>query len=414
MTRHLILATICAALSASAADAAGNLGIDDPLHGYYTREPQDRFTRFLADLEAGRRTLDSSGELPFLTSLLRELEVPISSQMLVYSVTSLQKGLISPRRPRALYFNDDTYVGYVPGGQIEIISLDPALGGIFFISDPVRSDRKPTFERSDECMTCHAPRYLDHVPGLMIESVVPGITGGGERAFRRQQSGHGIPLGNRFGGYHVTGVAAGFPKNWGNLLLDRADGVLREIPIPAGQLFSFTRYPAETSDALAQLLHEHQVGFVNRALQASYRTRVLIGETSADSAAGATELEALARELVRYILFADEVPLIPGSVTSDPAFQEAFLSTAKRANGAALKELDGSTRLLRYRCSYMIYSPAFSGIPGPLKENVLAQLRTALDGAAPEFAYLPTDEKATIRAILHETLPGFAASSSGT
>jgi hypothetical protein len=31
--------------------------------------------------------------------------------MLVYSQTSLQSRLIDPKRPRAIYFDDDVYVG---------------------------------------------------------------------------------------------------------------------------------------------------------------------------------------------------------------------------------------------------------------------------------------------------------------
>jgi hypothetical protein len=293
----------------------------------------------------------------------------------------------------------------VPGGKIEVISLDPELGGIFFISDSPGARSRPSFSRSDECMTCHAPRHLDNIPGLMVESVVPGLTGGGERAFRRRQTGHSIPLGERFGGYHVTGVGSTFPRGWGNLLLDRTAGVLREIPVAVGELFDISRYPVATSDALAQMLHEHQVGFVNRALQASYRTRVLMQRDGAADEARAAELDKLAAELVRYILFADEAPFSPGDLVSDPAFRRDFLAGARRVNGAALKDLDGDQRLLRYRCSYMVYSPAFVGLPEPLKKRVLVQLGTVLTGQEPEFSYLGAEEKATILAILHETLP---------
>ncbi|RYD60271.1 MAG: hypothetical protein EOP84_37185, partial [Verrucomicrobiaceae bacterium] len=270
-------------LGLSVVTAAELAGIDNPIHGYWTKTPNDRFSRLKAQLDKGERQLDTGSELAFLTSLLRELEVPVSSQMLVFSVTSLQKNLISPKRPRALYFNDDTYVGYVPGGRIEVISLDPELGGIFYIFDRLRPGRDTTAERTDECMTCHAPRHMEEIPGLVIESVVPGMTGGGEKAFRRERSGHDIPYEDRFGGWHVTG-ATGFTRHWGNLLLEYTPEGRRERPIQPGDLFDLTRYPLPTSDILPQLLHEHQVGFVNRALQASYRTRALL-----QNSAGAPE-----------------------------------------------------------------------------------------------------------------------------
>ena len=110
------------------------------------------------------------------------------------------------------------------------------------------------------------------------------------------------------------------------------------------------------------------------------------------------------------MLFADEVPLPQGGVAGDAAFKTAFLATRKpAANGAALKDFDLRTRLFRYRCSYKIYSPTFAGMPAPLKERVLRLLARALDGAEPEFAYLPAEERKTIREILQETLPEIAA-----
>lgn len=386
--------------------AADPIGIYAPRHGYDTQLPQDRFSRFEAEWKAGRQQLDASGELPFLRSLLAALEVPVSSQMLVFTATSLQKGRISARNPRALYFNDDTYVGFVPGGQIEVVSLDPALGGIFYILDRLQPGRPPRAQRSDDCLNCHAPRHLDNVPGLVIESVVPGLTGGGEMAFRREQSGHGIALGDRFGGWHVTGGGPALPRHWGDLLIERAAGVAREIPNAPGQRFDLARYPAPTSDLLAHLLHEHQAGFVNRALQAAYRWRALDFTAPPPPAV----LAGLARPLVRYLLFADETPLPDGALGDSP-FAADFSAHARRdAEGRSLRDLDGRTRLLRHRCSYMIYSPAFTGLPAPLKAEIFRQLRAALDTAEPDAAYvfLPPGEKSAIREILRQTLPEFS------
>src|SRR4051812_31125949 len=59
-------------------------GIYNPVHEYDTRPVHDRFTRFLADWDGGRTSdIDLSGDLPFLESLLKQLEVPVTSQMLV-------------------------------------------------------------------------------------------------------------------------------------------------------------------------------------------------------------------------------------------------------------------------------------------------------------------------------------------
>ncbi len=394
----------CCALNAQAADA--QLGIYNPLHEYDTRSVEDRFTRFMAAWDAGQKPeIDLSDDLPFLRSLLKELEIPVSSQMMVFTATSLQKGLISARNPRALYFNDDTYIGFVPRGRIEVISIDPNLGGVFYIFDRLQPGRRPVVRRSGECMNCHAPRYMDNIPGLVVESVIPGITGGGERAFRRQQSGHAIPITDRFGGWHLTGTGDAMPHNWSNQLLLRKNGEASEVPNPPGERCDLSRYPLPTSDLLAQLLHEHQIGFINRAMQASYRYR----ELAAAGTVNETSLSELAEPLSRYLLFAEEAPLTPGMVGESPLAAD-FTSVGKRdSSGRSLRDLDVNTHMLRHRCSYMIYSPSFTGLPTPLRQRVLRDLSTALDGGT-GGGHLPADERTTIRKILTETLPEFATS----
>lgn len=378
------------------------IGFTNPIHGYATREPEDRLTRLKREIAAGRCRLETTSEQALLVSLLEKLAVPVSSQMLVFSATSLQTGLINPRNPRALYFNEDTYVGFVPGGRLEVISIDPQLGPVFHLFDALRGDRLPRIERSSRCMNCHAPDWLREVPGLIVESMVPGITGGGEKAVRREHTGHETPLELRFGGWHLTGTGA-FTSRWAGRFMEYTpQGRVERLTRP-GEMFDLRRYPVPTSDLLAHLLHEHQVGFENRAVGAAYQARVLLHAASAPIA----ELDAIARPLVRYILFADEAPLPPGGVAGDAAFKAAFLATRRpAANGASLKDLDLRTRLLRYRCSYMIYSPSFAGLPAQLKERVLFHIARALDEAKPEaeFAYLPVAEKRAIRGILRETL----------
>ena len=104
-------------------------------HNYWEHPPRDRFTQLKAALEGGRIPLDRASEKAFVTSLLKALDISPATQTLVFSTTSLQLRRISPRNPRALYFNEDIYVGWVPGGQLEIVSIDPRLGGIFYIFD---------------------------------------------------------------------------------------------------------------------------------------------------------------------------------------------------------------------------------------------------------------------------------------
>ena len=384
---------------ASGAEPVTYRDFDAPPHLYRQRTPVDRFTRMKDDLESGRIALDRSSELAFLKSLLRELAVPVSSQMLVFSTTSLQLRLISPSNPRALYFSDDIYVGYIPGGRVEVLSLDPELGAIFSIFDIPRDERPLRIERSEKCMNCHGSADSAYVPGLLMKSVVPGERGGSLTAFRIEQTGHGIPFEQRFGGWYVTGKPS-IASELGNVIGRFSNGAMLKQRLEPGALFDFARYPVATSDVLPQLLLEHQAGFVNRVVEAAYRTRTALhangGKLTPEQE---RELDEQARIVTRYLLFADEAPLPTGGVEGDAEFKKDFQKTP-------LRELDLRTRLLKRRCSYMIGSPVLQGLPPQMKQRIYRRLREALDTEKPdaEYAYLPVEEKREIRAMLKTTV----------
>ena len=397
---------LCLMLFGAGAAVAKEPAFDQPPHDYWQRPLTDRFTRLKEEVEAGRILLDGSGEKPFLLSLLRVLEVPVTSQMLVFSTTSLQLRLITPANPRALFFNEDVYVGYIPGGRIEVVSLDPALGGIYYIFDIPRGTTPLRAERSNRCMNCHAAEETGYVPALVIKSVIPGVRGGSLDSFRHGETGHAVPFSERFGGWYVTG-AQSFAPHLGNVIGQLSPEGLTKYPLEPGTHFDFAHYPVANSDVLPQLLHEHQIGFVNRAVAATYHTRALLASGPLDGAAIA-DLDSQARDFTRYLLFADEVPLPAGGVKGEAAYKTDFLHSRRPdAQGAALKDFDLQTRLFRYRCSYMIYGTAFSGLPPEFKQRVYHRLHEALDVAHPdaEYAYLPAAEKQSIHGILRATLP---------
>lgn len=396
-------------LASQAADTPAPVSYQDfdaPPHNYRTRSPRDRFSRMMETLATDSR-LDRSGEKAFVISFLKILGVPASSQMLIFSTTSLQLRFISPSNPRAIYFTDDLYVGYIPGGRLEVVALDPELGAIFYIFDIPREKGPIRFERSEKCMNCHASDDTGHVPGLVVKSVVPGPGGGSLDSFRGGQSGHGIPFSERFGGWHVTGKH-GITNHWGNLIGRYVDGVINTIPNPPGERFPFARYPAPTSDILAHLLLEHQVGFANRVVEAGYRARTALFLSDGKlTPSQSVELDEQAAIVVRYLLFADEALLPAGGIEPDPTFKADFLGNRRTAaGGLSLKDLDLTTRLFQHRCSYMIYSPVFQELPEVMKTRIYERLQKALkDGNSDkEFAFLPSAEKKTIRAILKATL----------
>lgn len=378
-----------------------------PAHQYHTRELNDPFTRMIEGFETGERELDYGSGRAFIASLLEHLNVPVSSQLLVFSRTSLQTRYISGKNPRAMYFNEDVYVGYIPGGKVEIISLDPDLGGIFYIFDQPKNGELPVIERSGRCMNCHAVAETRRIPGLSLRSVTPGPNWGAIETFRNKQIGHQIPLSQRFGGYHVTGDA-GFTEHKGNRIGREVGGKVITETLEPGTQFDWSIYPAATSDILPHLLLEHQSGFVNLVLEATYRARAYqyVGKGEINPRHYAV-LQSLGEELVRYLLFADEAEFPAGGVKVDPQYRDDFLADRKEAsNGISLKDLDLETRLFKHRCSYLIYSEVFKATPDIFKQHVYQILGKAISTKKPDpdFAYLSDTEKDAIASILRETL----------
>jgi hypothetical protein len=383
--------------------------LDSEPHRYFQRTAVDRFSRRIPELAAGGLPLDRSSERAFLKSLLRALDIPESSQLLVFSNTSLQLSLINPDNPRALYFSDDLYLGYVPGGKIEVATLDAELGAVFYIFDIPRSDSRVVVERARRCMNCHANEDTLKVPGLSVKSVAPGPGGGSLDTFHPGQSGHTQPLAERFGGWYVTGTG-GFDGHWGNRMGRLYQGELSATPLEPGTRFSFERYPVGTSDLLAHLLHEHQVGGVNRLIRAQYRFRELRHRNGGSvPQALPPDLETELADLLSYLLFAQEAPLPASGIPGNPALREGFARNRKVVDGHSLKDLDLRTRLLRFRCSYLVHTPFFEGLDADLRRRILRDLDHALSPEKRNAAsrHLSDSEAAVIRTILRATVPGF-------
>lgn len=381
-----------------------------PPHNYLTHEADDRFARLLKKLNSNEVKLDTANDKAFLTSILAALDIPVSSQILVFSASSLQSEIINPRNPRALYFNEDTYVGYVPNGKVEVISMDPTHGAIFYIFDRLRPGNLPLIARSEKCFNCHAGNATRRVPGLIAESLLPMASGASLETYRRDEQGHQIPLDQRFGGWHLTG-GHHLETTHANLMGVSTDaGKFDKVPAEVGQMWNIENHLLPTSDILPNLVHEHQLGFENRVFHAAYVMRVLHPDGKGPLPfAAKPEVEKLADELARYILFTDEAKLPAKGIEGDPAFARDFARNRKPTKGgASLKDFDLKNRLFKYRASYMLYTESWQKLPAALKDRVYYKMAEGLrdQNPGPVGKHLPIDERHAIRAILKETLPG--------
>ncbi len=394
---------------------------------------RDPIARLQKRLDAGevRLQFEPNGR-GYLRSLLDALHVPVSSQMLVFSKTSQQLHKIGPETPRALYFNDDTYVGFVQRGNVlELSAVDPERGGIFYTLEQ-RDVPAPQIRRTDECLQCHASSRTLGVPGHIIRSLhvdsegQPMFTGGGVNVDHR------TPLAERFGGWYVTGTH-GAARHMGNVYVqDRAQP--EKLDTEAGANVTkitaadITPYLALHSDLVAQMVLQHQAHMHNLITRVSFETRLALESQEAmDKVLGAQpgagwsdstrrRIFGPAETLVRYMLFIDEARLSsPVRGTSNFAAEFARQGPADR-RGRSLRELDLKTRLFRYPLSFLVYSEAFDALPAPAKEYIWRRVWDVLTGREQrkEFAALTLADREAIREILLETKSGLPAYWRGT
>ena len=374
---------------------------------YDSTEARDPIAVLNDRLKRGEATLERRGPSGYLQSVLEALRVPVESQMLVFSKTSFQAARIGPKNPRAIFFNDTVSVGWVRGGEVlEFVAQDPTQGAIFYTMS--QANDKPVFERTDSCVSCHASEATHFVPGMFIGSVFPGVDGTTMYG-PAYTTDHRSPFEIRWGGWFVTGTHKA-TRHMGNAVAsDAAD--LKAMVTPQtvhvtdlqGR-FDPTGYPSLHSDLVALLVLEHQAKMLNLMTRVGWEAR--IGEKEA----GRT-LEQAAAELVDYLLFVDEATL-PGPIAGTSRFAELFTAQGVRdSRGRSLRDLSLEKRLLRYPCSYLIYSAPFDNMPVSAKAAVYDRLWEVLSGQERDRRYnvLTAADRRAVTEILTETKPDIAA-----
>lgn len=405
------------------AKAAAQLDFEkDPIN-YSRTTPTDPVQQLADKLKDGQVKLERNDANGYLESLLASLNIPQSSQTLVFSKTSLQVSRISPRTPRAIYFNDDVYVGWVQQSDIiEISAADSALGATFYSLNTSPSNTPVIKRETSRCLQCHGSTHTRRIPGHIVRSVYPDKTGLPVFRMGTHISSPDSPFAQRFGGWYVTGQH-GDAKHMGNAWVvdaNESETLDQQHSFNLSQLTEFVNtkpYLTPHSDLLALLVLQHQVHVHNVLTAANHsgmlteRDAVVMNralERDADYESDSTKRRyaSAAEKVVKALLCADEVAL-PESMSGTSRFQTEFQSKGPfDLKGRSLRQLQAGPRLFRYPCSFLIYSQPFADLHPQVKRRVQARLLNVLSSSAlevPDFPSLTPELRAETLQILQAT-----------
>jgi hypothetical protein len=395
-----------------APDAFPGVLDEHPAIQYERRPTTDRVARLAKEIAAGTRTLVRDERSGYLRAVLEALDVPVASQVLVFSKTALQRAYTGPANPRALFYSDAVVVGYIHGApQLEIAAHDPQQGVIFYTLDQLAA---PAFSRNVGCLTCHVSAATLEVPGMLVRSnrVYPDGTPIPRLGFSVVN--HTTPHPERWGGWFVTSTGVSPPPyqplgHLGNLVTELAPG--SERPIVSDETlvrwreadYAALGYPSPRSDIANLMVLDHQMHAINLITRINWEARVAVSARREPMATAV--VRDLARQLADYLLFADEQgPAVP--VEPRPEFAAALAARVPAdARGRSCGQLQLTDRLLRHPCSFMLYAEAFDALPLPVRSAVHARMREVLEAAdpGPAFAKSSADDRAAVLEILRAT-----------
>lgn len=403
MCLPIVLRTVAVAALAGLAAAAAPAG--DPV------------TRLQQRIDSGTVRLAHSDDFGYLKSVLRELHIPSDSQSLVFSKTSFQSQKISPQTPRAIYFSDDVYIGFVQGGEvIEVASIDPTEGPVFYLLSQHQTDR-PKFARdTTACAQCHQTARTGNAMGLLMRSVYSDANGFPAYGAGTFDTTDQSPAVERWGGWYMDGNI-GRPSMANGICSDAShpDKLDGTGPTDLGRRLDLTPYLTPHSDVVALSVLAHQTNLHNLMTRAAMETATALRDETAlkratgDTSSGHTEstvsrIESACDPLVEAVLFCGAADL--GPIVGSSGFVREFQSLGPRDHhGRSLRDFDLKHRLFRYPCSYMIYSAQFDALPGAVKQLVYRRLWKVLTGRddSQQFAHLSDADRDAIYDIIIDT-----------
>lgn len=383
---------------------------------YSETEADNAISRLQDAIDSGEATLEYEGDTGYLKSVLDALDIAPASQVLVFSKTSFQVRYIAPESPRALYFNDDVYLGSVLDGDVlELSVADAELGAVFYTLSQRKSEKPRFVRQSHNCLQCHASTLTRGVPGHVVRSVFTDDAGYPVLRAGTHVTTQDGKFEERWGGWYVTGTH-GAARHMGNAFAVESDNDVA-LDRDAGANWTSlegkvdtNRYLADSSDIVALLVLQHQTEMHNRITNASFETRMALHRQAITDDILERDHEVLTEstqrvianagdKLVRYMLFIDEEEY-EDPIAGSSAYAEAFASYGPRdSEGRSLRDLDLKYRLFEYPLSYLIYSEQFDGMPQEMKDYVYRRLWNILTGVEDTSTYLHLTN-AKCRAIL--------------
>ena len=392
--------------------------VDEVMHYSSSDDLRDPITLLQKKIASGKVHLIYNEKNGYLDSVLKELHLPLTSQLLVFSKTSCQAPYTSPATPRALYFDGKSYVGYAQGDVLDLIGIDPIKGPIFFTLDQ-KSGQPIVFKRQiRDCFQCHVGPETVNVPGLLIRSVRTNDQGKLISQVQDFVSGHNNPLAERWGGWYVTGTH-GNDVHLGNGFYGQTPPTPESLKANSNIVdlktkFDTSKYPADASDAVALLVLDHTVRMQNYIVEAQYETTTAQSERKHSTIKlvdnSNWRIKNSSESLLTYMLFRDEGAL-HGPIAGTTDFAKEFSKNAPRdKKGRSLYDFDLNTRVFKYPCSYMIYSDSFNALPKEMKDYLWQRLSQILTGEDRTRLYgtLSDEDRKAVLEILLDTKPEFA------
>ncbi len=395
----------------------GQDGLDEAPVSYRETRGDNPVSRLMQQLNLGEVTLEYDQKSGYLTGILEALDIPVESQVLVFSKTSLQSGRISPSNPRAIYFNDEVYVGWVHDSSLlEISAADPKLGAAFYTMRMY--PRRASLRRENgTCLACHQVTTDDgQVSAHTIRSVMTRSSGKINLLLDEYLIDHSSPMEHRWGGWYVTGDL-GDTAHQGNAFLQGEDlvSIGPSTAKTLSKIMDIDEWPTPSSDAVALMVMEHQTSMQNEFTRADFAVRRAKHTQSNASEGLRRELDQVvdrsARRVVEHLLFANEASL-DDTIKGSTNFASVFTARGARDDqGRSLREFDLQTRLFRYPCSYLITSPIFDALDVDLRNEIGRQLAAVLSGKdqSPPYAHLDQTTRTAIAEILQSVKPSVMA-----